>query len=82
MITEADHRNWKPDDLKPYIDHAIECFGFDRLMFGSDWPVCLLAGSYQQVYDALQHVLGPITATEWEKLMGGTAAAFYDLKVS
>ena len=49
MITEADWHHWQTVDLKPYIDHAFQCFGYQRIMFGSDWPVCLLAGSYQQV---------------------------------
>src|SRR4029077_16990361 len=59
MITEADHKTWKAEDLRPYIEHAVECFGFERVMFGSDWPVCLLAGSYDQVISALQVVLKP-----------------------
>jgi L-fuconolactonase len=46
MITEADHDNWKAEELKPYIDAAIECFGFDRLIYGGDWPVCRRAGPY------------------------------------
>ncbi len=79
MITEADQQNWKPHDLTPYVGHAIDCFGFDRLMFGSDWPVCLLAGSYQQVYDALQLAVGNISDTDHQKLMGGTAKSFYGL---
>lgn len=80
MITEADWRHWTPGDLKPFIGHAIDCFGFDRLMFGTDWPVCLLAGSYQQVLDALKQALGPISPAEQEKLFGLTAQRFYRLK--
>src|SRR5579875_2725374 len=55
MITEADHRHWSADDLRPYVDHVVECFGMDRVMFGSDWPVCLLAGSYDLVIQTLRH---------------------------
>jgi L-fuconolactonase len=79
MITEADWHDWRPDDLKPYVDAALERFGPDRLMFGSDWPVCELAGSYRQVYDALVEVLGPISDDERAKIFGGTAARFYGL---
>ena len=81
MITEADWDNWKPADLKPYVETAIEAFGPDRCMFGSDWPVCELAGSYQQVHDALRDVLGPISGDEQGKLFGGTAARFYGLSL-
>src|SRR5580698_10561740 len=59
MITEADFKTWTPDDLRPYVEHVVDCFGVDRVMFGSDWPVCLLAGSYDQVTAALQAVLKP-----------------------
>lgn len=79
MVTEADWRNWTPADLVPYVRTALECFGPDRCMFGSDWPVCELAGSYQRVYEALVEALGPITAGEREKIFGGTAARFYGL---
>ena len=79
MITEADWDNWKPADLKPYVETALEAFGPDRCMFGSDWPVCELAGSYQQVHQALVEVLGPISGDEQQQLFGGTAAHFYRL---
>src|SRR5213596_3127620 len=49
MITEADWKSWAPDTLKPYVQHVVDHFGYDRLLFGSDWLVCTLAGSYQQV---------------------------------
>ncbi len=79
MITEADWQNWQPADLKPYVDAALELFGPDRLMFGSDWPVCELAGSYRQVYEALVVALGPISDDERSNIFGGTAARFYGL---
>jgi L-fuconolactonase len=81
MVTEADWKEWTADDLKPYVRLALEKFGPDRLMFGSDWPVCLLAAPYDRVVNALQEALGPITAAEREKIFGGTAIRFYGLKV-
>jgi L-fuconolactonase len=79
MITEADWKNWKPADLKPYIDIALEAFGPDRLMFGSDWPVCELAGSYEQVHAALTECLGPLSESENSRIFGETAIEFYGL---
>ena len=70
MITEADWQNWMPSDLKPYVDTALECFGVERCMYGSDWPVCELAGTYQQVHSALVEVLGSITESEEEAIFG------------
>lgn len=81
MVTEADWKKWTAADLKPYVQLALEKYGPDRLMFGSDWPVCLLAASYERVVEALKEALGPITAAEREKIFGGTAIKFYGLKV-
>ncbi len=81
MITEADHASWTPDHLRPYIEHVIECFGFERLMYGSDWPVCLLAGSYDRVIGAVETILEPrLDKTSAQGLFGGNAARFYKLK--
>lgn len=82
MITEADHANWKPADLKPYVETALECFGPDRCMYGSDWPVSELAGSYKQVFEALNEALGPISDSERQAIFGGTATTFYGLDAS
>ncbi len=79
MITEADWQHWKPADLKPYVQIALEAFGAERCMYGSDWPVCELAGSYGQVFHALNEALGPISETERAMIFGGTAARFYGL---
>lgn len=80
MITEADHAHWTPEDLRPYIEHAVNCFGWDRVIFGSDWPVCLLAGSYDQVMNAVSDVLRPRMNDEAErKLFGLNAMNFYKL---
>ena len=79
MVTEADHSNWSVADLIPYVSHVREVFGMERLMFGSDWPVCLLAASYKQVVDAAIEAIGPMTAEERAGFMGGNAARFYKL---
>jgi len=79
MITEADRRAWTPADLRPYVRAAIDLFGPDRLMFGSDWPVCELAGTYGQVRDALVEALGPISEADRSAIFGRTAARFYGL---
>lgn len=79
MITEADWKKWKPADLRPYVETALEAFGPERCMFGSDWPVCELAGSYQQVYDALREIVGQLGASELEQIFGGSASRFYGL---
>lgn len=80
MVTEADWKHWTPADLKPYVDVALEAFGPDRLMFGSDWPVCELAATYQQVFDALTECLGPLSDDEREHIFAGTARDFYGLQ--
>ena len=80
MITEADHKTWTADDLRPYVEHVLKCFGVERVMFGSDWPVCLLAGSYDQVAAALQAVLKPHLDKRGETaVFGDNAARFYKL---
>jgi L-fuconolactonase len=80
MITEADHTNWKPDDLRPYVQHILSLFPPDRLMFGSDWPVCRLAGSWKLVLAAFTQACGPIPQPLREKILGETATAFYRLR--
>ena len=79
LITEAEWQHWKASDLTPYVKHALDLFGPRRCMFGSDWPVCELAGSYEQVYQALLDALGPISASEQAAIFGETAVAFYGL---
>ena len=82
MATEADWTTWKPSDFVPYVRAALEAFGADRCMYGSDWPVCELACSHKQTYDSLVEALGPISAAEHAAIFGGTAARFYGLKES
>jgi L-fucono-1,5-lactonase len=80
MITETGRNSWTSDVLRPYIEHVIECFGIDRVMYGSDWPVCLLAGSYDQVISALEIVLKPrLDTPSGQAVFGGNAARFYKL---
>ena len=79
MVTEADHRTWTVDDLRPYVAHVRQQFGVDRLMFGSDWPVCLMAASYGKVLDAAIAALGPVNDEERAGFLGGNATTFYRL---
>lgn len=79
MVTEADHKNWKREDFNPYLDVVFEAFGIDRLMYGSDWPVCLLAGSYQQVLDVMEGYTSKLSANEQAMFWGGNATKFYNL---
>ncbi len=81
MVTEADHENWTTDDLYPYVHHVLGMFGYDRLMFGSDWPVCTLAGTYEQVIGAARQVLNSLRPHEREAVFGGVARDFYRLDV-
>lgn len=79
MVTEADWSAWQPTDLEPYVAHVLEVFGADRLLFGSDWPVCLLAASYQRVFDATRAALGELGVSERAGIFGGNATAIYRL---
>jgi L-fuconolactonase len=81
MVTEADWKNWRPADLQPYVDHALELFGPERLMYGSDWPVCELAGSYERVFRALEECLSRLSADERDAIYCRTAQKFYGLKL-
>ncbi len=81
MVTEADWKHWKPQDLKPYVETALEAFGPERCMFGSDWPVCELAATYSQVFEALRNVLGPLSVTEHDNIFCNTARRFYKLNL-
>ena len=78
MITEAGP-NWTADDLRPYVSHVMRIFGPDRLMFGSDWPVCTTAGTWKQVLAAFTQAIGAQPIEIREKLLGGAAARFYGI---
>jgi L-fuconolactonase len=78
LVTEA-AAEWTVADLRPYVDALLNAFGPARLMYGSDWPVCLLAGSYDQVFDAAVELTGALSPSERADVFGGTAARVYDL---
>ncbi|BBH70675.1 amidohydrolase [Actinoplanes sp. OR16] len=77
LVTEADWAVWTPQDLRPYVETAAELFGADRLMFGSDWPVCEVAATYTQVKEALSELLGGLPPD----VFGGTAIHTYHLEL-
>ena len=79
MVTEADWKNWKPDDLRPYAEHAFDVFGPERLMFGSDWPVCLVACEYKKWLETVEEFLASLSAAEKDLVLGGVAAKVYSL---
>ncbi len=80
MVTEADWKNWKPADFIPYLDVIFHTFGPDRVMFGSDWPVALLAGTYQRVYELAREYVAPLGSQIEAKFFGGNAVKFYQLR--
>ncbi|MEO3820165.1 amidohydrolase family protein [Plantactinospora sp. B24E8] len=77
LVTEVRRTHWTPEDLRPAVATALDAFGPDRLMFGSDWPVCLLASSYQRWVDALAETLGDLGAVERELVWAETARRVY-----
>lgn len=79
MVTEADFSNWTEAQMLPYLETSLEAFGPERLMFGSDWPVCLVATRYQQWVDLIQRFIDPLSAQEQASIMGGTAIASYQI---
>ncbi|MBC7926382.1 MAG: amidohydrolase family protein [Bryobacteraceae bacterium] len=81
MVTEAQHNSWSAQDLRPYVQHVWNQFGPERCVFGSDWPVCLLAASWKEVLAACTQALGPVASDTREGLMGLNAVRFYKLPV-
>jgi L-fuconolactonase len=81
MITETRWDDWSADDLRPYVHRAVEIFGPERVMYGSDWPVCLLAGSYAEVKTALEEALPPLSPEERAMVFGGNAIRLYGLAI-
>ena len=77
LVTEASHTSWKPDDFRPFLDVVFEEFGADRLMFGSDWPVCLLAASYRQVFELIATYTAGLSEESLRAIFAANAAAFY-----
>lgn len=79
LNTAADWETWSAADLQPYVDFALSCFGSERLMFGSDWPVAVLAGDYQKVKEEIAHCLAGLKAEEQSQIWSKTAESFYRL---
>jgi L-fuconolactonase len=79
LVTEADWATWTTGDLQPYVDHALGVFGPGRMLFGSDWPVCLLAASYDRVLVTARELLAGLSLAEREAVLGGSAARIYRL---
>lgn len=79
MVTEADWKQWKKDDFTPYLDIVTEAFGIHRIMYGSDWPVCLVAGSYEQMAGVVKDYFSSFSKNEQALFFGGNAIKFYNL---
>ena len=79
MVTEADWQHWKPVDFKVYLDVIVECFGMDRVMYGSDWPVCTVAASYEGMYGIVADYFSAFSKTEQARFFGENAIRFYHL---
>jgi L-fuconolactonase len=80
MVTEADWKNWTPKDIYPYLDVVFEAFGTKRLMIGSDWPVCKVAGEYRKVMDVVVSYVEKLEESERALILGGNAVRIYKLK--
>jgi len=79
MVTEASWGRWKKEDFSPYLDTLVETFGIKRLMFGSDWPVCLLAATYEETLGVVTDYFSSFSQEDQAQLFGGNAAKFYKL---
>lgn len=79
MVTEADYKHWTPDHIHPYMYLILQAFGAERIMFGSDWPVCLVAGNYGEVLKLVTDFIAPLSSYEQKAIMGRNAIQFYNL---
>ena len=79
LVTEADHAHWKPTDLQPYVEHVLDVFGTDRLMFGSDFPVCTWASTFSRWFETLEQFLAPLSDAEKQAIYHDNAVRFYGL---
>ena len=79
MVTEANWNNWTAADLKPYLDAVVAAFGTDRILFGSDWPVCLVASTYSKWLNLVQNYFNTFSSSEQEAIFAGNAIKFYKL---
>jgi L-fucono-1,5-lactonase len=80
LVTEADHDHWRASDLRPYVETAFQCFGARRMMFGSDWPVCLLAASYERVVETAQSLGAELNAADRDRIFSRNATEFYQIE--
>ena len=80
LVTEADWNRWAPDDIRPYLDVAFDCFGAQRLLMGSDWPVCTLAADYARVMSLVDEYVARRPAADRDAVMGGNAARLWRLR--
>jgi L-fuconolactonase len=78
LVTEGDWNNWKLTDFTPYVNAVLDVFGTDRLIFGTDWPVCLVGASYAQVCEILDKNTAQLSVADKEKLWGGNCARVYN----
>jgi len=79
MITEADFKSWTPTQIEPYMELVLKAFGAERIMYGSDWPVCLVAGNYSKVKELTTNFITKLSTTEQAAIMGVNAVEFYSL---
>jgi L-fuconolactonase len=79
LVTEADWASWTEDDLQRYVDIALAAFGPQRIMAGSDWPVCLLATTYAKWFEVVDRMIDSLSASEKSRILGGTAIEAYRL---
>lgn len=80
LVTEADWKRWTPEELTPYLDVVFDCFGVERLLVGSDWPVCTLAGSYARVMSVVDSYMAGYAETDREAVLGANAARVWGLR--
>jgi L-fuconolactonase len=79
MVTEADWQNWQKEDFTKYLDVVVEAFGTNRIMYGSDWPVCTLAANYEQQFNIVEEYFSSFSKSEQDLFFGGNAINFYNL---
>ena len=77
MVTEVDYKLWKKEDFTPYLDAVVNAFGTKRIMYGSDWPVCLVAASYTEMMNIVKEYFSSFTTTEQDNFFGNNAGTFY-----
>jgi L-fuconolactonase len=80
LVTEADIKNWKAEDFRPYLEVVFEAFGEDRVIYGSDWPVCLLAAPYEKVYGLMEEYTTVFSSEARRKFFGDNAAKIYNIQ--